>query len=256
MLKVAHISDLHFGAEDERALAFARDYINSSDFDLLLVSGDMTQSGRKLEFEQSAQWLKTLKAPKLLTIGNHDFPVFNLLERLRKPYRRYHELVMSDPSLHVHQFLCDLAQFTALRTAHPLQWRFDWSLGAVRNCDLSVSLEAVSQSQRPWNIVMVHHPLRNQLLAEVTGEVRKGVEAAKRLKTAGADLVLSGHIHEPFFFKGDNAFPAASGTGTMSTRLRAAKPSFNQLMIDEKAIKIETVTQSQGTTLLGCLTKT
>ena len=82
-------------------------------------------------------------------------------------------------------------------------------------------------------IVVVHHPLLEIPGGPMTGRVRGGEHAAERLVLAGADLVLSGHVHTPFV----QAMPYgdrrtfAVGAGTLSQRLRGEPPGFNVIEI-------------------------
>ena len=256
-MKAIHLSDLHFGREDEAAIRETEAHIRAEGYDVILVSGDLTQSGRRHEFEAAASWLSRLPGPKLLTVGNHDFPVFNVLERVRKPFKRFLALVHSDPDMHIHRYYHPLCRFVTLRTAHALQWRRDWSLGAVHSKHLKRSLQDLNQGTEPWRIVMGHHPLRDAYESPVLGRVRKGDDALRALHGAGADLVLSGHIHEPFFAveEPEAGFPAAAGTGTISTRLRNAPPSFNRLLISADEIVIETVSMGGGVSQIGRISK-
>ena len=255
MIRLAHISDLHFGAEDARAMAFAREHILSEAYDLILVAGDLTQNGRREEFQAAANWLTGLPAPKLLTIGNHDFPVFNVFERLIRPSSRYRDLAACAPSVHVGAYDLPLAHLATLRTAHPFQLRPNWSLGRVRPRDLDATLETLQTARQPWKIVMGHHPLIDFRASEVKGEVIGGAHAAKTLQEAGVDLVLSGHIHEPFFVQSSHSHPAAAGGGTLSTRLREAGPSLNRLIIMEDSLTLETVSEKGGAVPLGKISR-
>ena len=63
--------------------------------------------------------------------------------------------------------------------------------------------------------------------------------ALEALGRAGAHAVLSGHVHDPF----DLPAPAGGrtlrliGAGTLSERVRATRPSFNELRIEGKALE-------------------
>lgn len=49
-MRITHISDLHFGHEDQRlAEGLSRD-LNAQRPDLVVISGDFTQLGRRREF--------------------------------------------------------------------------------------------------------------------------------------------------------------------------------------------------------------
>jgi 3',5'-cyclic AMP phosphodiesterase CpdA len=71
-IRLAHLSDIHFGGENVEAVAAATAYVNAGDFDLVIVSGDLTRYAEQVEFKAAADWLATIDAPKLVTPGNHD----------------------------------------------------------------------------------------------------------------------------------------------------------------------------------------
>lgn len=81
-------------------------------------------------------------------------------------------------------------------------------------------------------LVAGHHPL---LAAgdTVEGGTHGGAAALAALADAGADMVLSGHVHFPF----DVAYERRArtvrlvGAGTLSRRLRGAAPAFNEIRI-------------------------
>jgi 3',5'-cyclic AMP phosphodiesterase CpdA len=89
MIRLAHLSDLHFGGENAAAIAGARDYINRGRFDLAVISGDVTRYGEKDEFSAAAEWLAGLEGARLVTPGNHDAPYFAVPQRLFAPFRRF-----------------------------------------------------------------------------------------------------------------------------------------------------------------------
>lgn len=257
-LSIIHLSDLHFGREDPEAIRETEAHIHQGIYDLILVSGDITQSGKRSEFESAATWLAGLPGPKLVTVGNHDFPVFNLFERVREPFKRFLALVHGDPTMHIHRYFHPLCRFATLRTAHALQWRKNWSLGAVKTQHLRRTLQDVLPGEEPWRIVMGHHPLHDNLGGGRTiGSVWGGHKALRALYDADVDLVLSGHIHTPFFVPKDpeRGLPATAGTGTVSTRLREAPPGFNRMVISPRELVIESVEIGGATQELARLKK-
>src|SRR5690606_27829227 len=66
-LRIAHLSDIHFGDENRAAVAAATARLQADGVDLTVVSGDLTRFGEVTEFEQAAAWLKGLPGPKLVT---------------------------------------------------------------------------------------------------------------------------------------------------------------------------------------------
>ena len=49
MIRIAHLSDLHFGTEDPPVLAALEQALALSRPDLLLISGDLTQRARRAQ---------------------------------------------------------------------------------------------------------------------------------------------------------------------------------------------------------------
>ena len=45
-IRLAHLSDIHFGGENAPAVAVATELLNDGDFDLVVVSGDLTRSAQ------------------------------------------------------------------------------------------------------------------------------------------------------------------------------------------------------------------
>lgn len=75
ILTIAHISDLHFNGTEynNRRVRAVLDYINerSTEIDVLLVTGDIADSGHPSQYEEAAQTLWS-PLPMLICPGNHD----------------------------------------------------------------------------------------------------------------------------------------------------------------------------------------
>ncbi len=226
-LTLFHVSDLHFGAEDRAALDwFARDVADVRP-DAVICTGDLTMRARHHEFAAATAWLGALAAPVMVEPGNHDLPYFNLIERFTAPTARYRALrrvVNRDLAL-------DGAAIIALPTVAAAQWRLNWSKGRVSRTDLAHALAGLSAAGAAGiRIVACHHPLIEANTA-ATASTRGGAQALAALAQAGADVVLSGHVHDAF----DVVVEAGGrpirlvGAGTLSERLRTTRPSYNRL---------------------------
>ncbi|MBL0966527.1 MAG: metallophosphoesterase [Blastomonas sp.] len=238
MTLLFHASDLHFGAEDSAALAWFAQAVTDEQPDAVIITGDLTMRARSAEFAAAQAWLAGLGRPVLIEPGNHDLPYFNPVRRIWRPYGRVmrlqeqlHEGVMLD---HVH--------LGSLRTTARVQWRFNWSKGRVGKRALHQALQALNDPghDAKLRIVLAHHPLieaETQSSARTTG----GRAALEAITAAGADAVLSGHVHDPFDLDVDT--PAGPirliGAGTLSERVRATRPSFNRLQVRGGALDVE-----------------
>src|SRR3954466_6156525 len=93
MRRLAHLSDLHFGRVDPAAVDALLRSLEETRPDLVVVSGDFTQSARTQEFRAARAFLDRLPAPTLAVPGNHDLPQWDPLERLVGPYARYRRFI-------------------------------------------------------------------------------------------------------------------------------------------------------------------
>src|SRR4051812_5821030 len=93
---IVHLSDLHFGRLDERLIPPLQKAIAALSPQLVVVSGDLTQRARRPEFEAARAFLDTVSAPQLVVPGNHDIPLYNIVERMVDPLRRYRRHISND----------------------------------------------------------------------------------------------------------------------------------------------------------------
>ena len=231
-----HLSDIHFGLEDRRALAWVERCITDERPAAVLITGDLTMRARSREFAAACEWIGALGPPVTVEVGNHDMPYINLAERFIAPYRRFHaiqrllERQLDLPGLAV----------IPLKTATRAQWRFPWSNGWVTPRALSQTLAAIDALPRGTRVlVTAHHPLTERAphgkLLTIGGN--RAIEA---LAQRGVDAVLTGHVHDAFDLVADS--PAGPlrmiGAGTLSRRIRSTPCSFNQLTISSAGIAV------------------
>ncbi|RZM17571.1 MAG: metallophosphoesterase, partial [Sphingomonas sp.] len=89
-LKLFHVSDVHFGAEDPAAIAWFSECVADEKPDAVIMTGDLTMRATKDEFQQGGDWLRSLGVPVTLEVGNHDIPYYwDPFRRLFAPYQRY-----------------------------------------------------------------------------------------------------------------------------------------------------------------------
>lgn len=231
MIKLFHVSDVHFGAEDPAALAWFQQCVADERPDAVIMTGDLTMRAKTSEFEAGAEWLKSLGVPLTVEVGNHDIPYYSdPFRRLFRPYSRYTaiERMLEKP--------LDLpgVAIIPLKTTARAQWRWNWSKGHVSVGSLTRTLALVREVPKGKLIfIAAHHPLVD---AGTVGsaKTRNGKDALMALADAGAHAVLSGHVHDPFdvpWERGDWTVRLI-GAGTLSKRTRATPPAFNELRIE------------------------
>ncbi len=236
--RLIQLSDPHFGGEAKAATAAALAFCLDARPDLVMITGDLTLNGLPREFAAASAWAEQLPKPWLSTPGNHDTPYWNLPLRALKPFARYRRFIGSPEG---EAFDANGLSVRTITTARGAQPRLDWSKGAVNldRCRSAVSTLA-AQGPDPLKVVACHHPLVEALDSPVTGGVHRGDDAAQILARGGVDLILTGHVHNPFV----SALPFgdrhtyAVGAGTLSLRLRGAPVSFNDITLKGDCITV------------------
>ncbi|HEX7693260.1 MAG TPA: metallophosphoesterase [Sphingomonas sp.] len=236
MIRLFHVSDVHFGREDKAAVAWFDALVRAERPDAIVMTGDLTMRARRREFDSGIDWLRSLDRPVTVEVGNHDLPYFNPLARLFAPYRR-----IRDVEKLIEQPL-DLpgVAIVPLKTTARAQLRWNWAGGNVTRRALRQTLdliEAVPEGKLVF--VACHHPLiaPHRRLSKQT---HYGAEAIAALARAGADAVLTGHVHDAFDVEHRDgpAVVRMIGAGTLSRRTRSTPPSFNEIRIEGGAFDV------------------
>ena len=238
MIRLAHLSDIHFGGENVGAVEAAVERLAGERLDAVIVSGDLTQFGEKAEFAAAAAWLARLPRPVLSVPGNHDAPYLAWIERFFAPFARYEATI---GGVEAQTLLAPGLAIYGLNTARGVQPRANRSKGQISDVQAEAAVRWLGRAPGDSaRIVVCHHPLLEMVGGPMTGRVWGGPRAADRFAQAGVDLVLTGHIHAPFLWP----YPHADGrtygvgAGTLSVRERGVPPGFNLIEIEANEIHI------------------
>ena len=237
MTSVFHVSDLHFGwpAVPEQIDAIER-IIHESKFDVVAISGDLSQRARAGEFQRAAAFIRDARrVSKVITVpGNHDVkwwraPLgFGDKSSVYENYRRFIDKNL-EPVLHVPG-----ATFVGINTAHGVTRRtLTWNLrdisiiGDIHKKQLDKASDLFDQAP-PHDarvIVMHHNPVRGEL------SQRHGLKNTQKILGAfadmGVDLVCCGHDHQEsvHYIEHTRKGTVISTAGTVSNRSRGGRPS-------------------------------
>ena len=231
-----HLSDIHFGLEDNQALDWVKQEIAERRPAAVAITGDLTMRARHREFAAACHWIRSLDVPVTVEVGNHDMPYFNLIERFFAPYRRFRAI----EGLIERELDLPGVAIVPLKTAVRAQPRLNWSKGWVSRSALSKCLEAIDALPSGTRaIVAAHHPLR-EVGTKGTALTANGYKALCALAQRPVVAVLSGHVHDPFDILEETVHGPVRmiGAGTLSQRIRSTPPSFNELTWDGATLEV------------------
>jgi len=247
MLKLLHISDLHFGPpylpKVGEALLESAQRVSA---DIIVASGDFTQRAKPEQFAAAREYFDLLPpAPLVVCPGNHDIPLYRVKERLLTPYDLYRKYVSQDLESVLRRPDVIIA---SLNTTDPLRRITD---GRITEHHLDFCRAAFQEvPAEVLKIVVAHHHFAPAPDYEVDKPMSGSKRAIDCFNSLGVDLILGGHLHRAYIGNSLDLYASndrssgiiivQSGT-TTSRRGRAReteKNSFNVLEIDESTIRI------------------
>ncbi len=244
-MKIAHISDLHFGCIEPEVLAALSAALSNQAPDLIIASGDITQSATVAEFEQARDWFATLTPPVLSIPGNHDLPGMDL-SRFVSPFGRYKSHISPDLDP---EFRSDLVHVKGINSARMIMPHWNWANGGVSHAQRQATREAYAQTKAPWRVFALHHPLvsARELPLDVFLSGRRAT--LNMIRQQKVDIVLAGHQHhafiEPVAEDGHTTIFLNASTST-SKRLRKQPNGYNLLSFGEKTLRIDMMRFANG----------
>lgn len=193
MTLLLQVSDAHFGTERRPVVDALVALSRQLEPDLLILSGDLTQRARTVQFEAAAAFVRRLAVPQVLAIpGNHDIPLLDLVTRFSDPYLRYRKTFGDDlePSFSAPDCLV-LGVKTTRRYRH-----VDGEISPEQRSRVARRLQQASPEQ--LRVVVLHQPVAVPRASERHNVVHGAADAVRAWGQAGADVILAGHIHLPF----------------------------------------------------------
>lgn len=188
--RILHVSDAHIGRGDDHApLEALRTLAARVRPELIVATGDLTHRGRRDQLERSAEILRDLGAPLLAVPGNHDIP-YTVPARYTRTFaeweRAYGE---SEPS-----YSSETLVVAGLNSVRP--WRQQG--GSLDPEQLARAADRLRGGPPgAYRVVALHHHLAAPPWPSPRKRpIRRKDGVLRALADAGAELVLSGHVHQ------------------------------------------------------------
>jgi 3',5'-cyclic AMP phosphodiesterase CpdA len=214
--------------------------------DAIVISGDLTQRARREQFEQARAFLDRLPSvPRVVVPGNHDVPLYRVVERLADPHRLYREIISPelDQVLHL-----DRATIVALDSTAPHRAITN---GRIRLEQLQFCRDEFAKTPPgAAKLVVAHHhfaPAPDYEHDQTMPQAKRAMDFFMKLEV---EMILGGHLHRAYIGNSLDIYPGAlrshgiiivqCGTST-SRRGRARereKNSFNVIKIGDEMLRI------------------
>jgi 3',5'-cyclic AMP phosphodiesterase CpdA len=252
-VSVFHVSDLHFGRPAvPQQIDAIESFISEQKFDVVAISGDLTQRARSGEFQRARAFIRDAQRVSRTVVvpGNHDVKWWKAplgigdAARMTENYRQY-----IDPDLEPVLRVAGVT-FVGINTAQGVTRRtLTWNMrdisiiGDVRRSQIEEARAAFTKSPEgdARVIVMHHNPVRGEL------SQRHGLKNTKKILGAfaelGVDVVLCGHDHQEaiHYVEHTKKGTVISTAGTVSNRSRGGRPSsVNVILLSSRQIEVST----------------
>jgi 3',5'-cyclic AMP phosphodiesterase CpdA len=220
-----HVSDLHIGTHEEPEVEEAlRAFVLRIRPELVVASGDLTNRGTRDQHERAARFLRTLGPPVLAVPGNHDLP-YTFPARFTRPWAEFERQWQTTEPIHSSEAI----HVVGLNSARPYRHQG----GALTADQLSAAAGRLQAApEGAYRVAVLHHHLLGApWRAARKRPVSHRSTVLRALVAAGADLILSGHIHQAAVSE-QHEFEVVAGearTAVLSTAPGLGQPRPNRL---------------------------
>jgi 3',5'-cyclic AMP phosphodiesterase CpdA len=240
MRRIAHISDLHFGAEDPPVARGLLVDLAEQRPHVVAVSGDLTQRARESQFVAARVYLDQIPFPKLIVPGNHDQPLFNLFHRFLWPLHGFTKWITPDlwPVLKDEELMV-VGINTARRGTH--------KSGRVSMDQIHWLRETIcAAADDRFRVLVAHHPIippHDNPKETILGRAKLML---RTLDACGCSLILAGHLHKaysgdvrPYHVEIKRSILVFQAGTAISHRRRDEANAYNLITIDGNRLQLE-----------------
>ena len=247
-MRIAHVSDTHFGCLREGLVAQVLAAVRAAAPDAVALTGDITQRARRSQFVDAAVFFDALPRPHCIVPGNHDVPLYHFAARFLAPLAAYRRFLAPLGAAHI-------AHADALIVPFETTQRFTIDRGRLSQASVERARAQFdgsaprlpTLSAEPLRIALLHHPPVVPDDVRATMQLIDADEALDALAGLGVDVVLSGHTHRPWIAiveaRSASGAPwqmlSITANTATSSRVRAHENSF--YLIDATPVRVEIV---------------
>jgi len=156
--------------------------------ELIVATGDLTHRGRRDQHAQAAAFLRDLSARLLVVPGNHDIPLLPP-PRFTRPWREFERQWQTTTPT----YRSDTLLAVGLNSVRP--WRHQ-SGGLASAAVASAEARLGEAGAGALHVACLHHQLANAPWRTRKRPLARRRDVLARLAAAGAEVVLSGHVHQ------------------------------------------------------------
>jgi 3',5'-cyclic AMP phosphodiesterase CpdA len=188
-VRVLHVSDLHAGtAEEPEVEAALRALCADAHPELVVATGDLTHRNGAEQHARAAALLRSLDRPLLVIPGNHDIPMLPPARYTRTFTAFRREWPETEPVYRSEGIVaCGLNSVRA--------WKRQ--AGALSSEQIARAAGVLAEAPAgALRVVALHHHLVSAPWRTAKRPVARRSRVLGALVDAGAELILSGHVHQ------------------------------------------------------------
>lgn len=242
--RILHVSDLHIRRQQPLdSLGALQELSSRLEPGLVVATGDLAHRGRAEELERASESLRSLERPLLAVPGNHDIPY--TVARLTRPFALWGRIFGETEPVHRDAGLLVLG----LNSVRPRRHQD----GALSDAQLARATSELEDAAGAFRVVALHHHVASPPWRTNKAPVDRRDLVLRALASAGAELVVSGHVHQSAFASRsefevfDESSPrglvlaTVSGLGRPRPRRRGEAQGVNVYDVDDETLTVTTL---------------